>query len=80
VIISSTGKRGRTVTSDSPFKWRHFEGQIILLCVRWHLPYCLSYRDLEEMMAERGLDLDHTTIYGWVQQYAPQLEKRCRPY
>ncbi len=47
--------------SDSPFKWRHFEGQIILLCVRWYLRYCLSYRDLEEMMAERGLNLDHTT-------------------
>jgi transposase-like protein len=66
------------MTSDSPFKWRHFEGQIILLCVRWYLRYCLSYRDLEEMMAERGLNLDHTTIYRWVQQYAPELEKRCK--
>jgi transposase, IS6 family len=66
--------------SDSPFKWRHFEGQIILLCVRWYLRYCLSYRDLEEMMAERGLNLDHTTIYRWVQQYAPELEKRCKPH
>jgi high-affinity nickel-transport protein len=47
--------------SDTPFKWRHLEGQIILLCVRWYLRYCLSYRDLEEMMAERGLNLDHTT-------------------
>jgi transposase, IS6 family len=52
--------------SDTPFKWRHFEGPIILLCVRWYLRYCLSYRDLEEMMAERGLNLDHTTIYRWV--------------
>jgi transposase, IS6 family len=66
--------------SDSPFKWRHFEGQIILLCVRWYLRYCLSYRDLEEMMAERGLKVDHTTIYRWVQQYAPELEKRCKPH
>ena len=66
--------------SDSPFKWRHFEGQIILLCVRWYLRYCLSYRDLEEMMAERGLDLDHTTIYRWVQRYAPELEMRCKPH
>jgi transposase-like protein len=47
--------------SDTPFKWRHLEGQIILLCVRWYLRYCLSYRDLEEMMAEQGLNLDHTT-------------------
>jgi transposase-like protein len=66
--------------SDSPFKWHHFEGQIILLCVRWYLRYCLSYRDLEEMMAERGLHLDHTTIYRWVQQYAPELEQRCQPH
>jgi IS6 family transposase len=68
------------VTSDSPSMWRHFEDQIILLCVRWYLPYGLSYRDLEEMMAERGLDLDHTTIYRWVQKYAPELEKRCKPH
>jgi transposase, IS6 family len=66
--------------SDSPFKWRHFEDQIILLCMRWYLRYCLSYRDLEEMMAERGLNLDHTTIYRSVQQYAPELEKRCKPH
>jgi transposase-like protein len=64
----------------SPFKWRHFEAEIILLCVRWYLRYSLSYRDLEEMMLERGLHVDHTTIYRWVQKYAPELEKRCRPH
>src|SRR5689334_9597703 len=63
----------------NPFKWRHFEAAIILLCVRWYLRYSLSYRDLEEMMAERGLHVDHTTIYRWVQRYAPELEKRVRP-
>ena len=57
------------------FKWRHYQGEIILLCVRWYLRYALSYRDLEEMMRERGLSLDHTTIYRWVQAYAPELEK-----
>jgi IS6 family transposase len=62
-----------------PFKWHHFQAEIILLCVRWYLRYPLSYRDLEEMMAERGLHIDHTTIYRWVQCYAPELEKRCRP-
>jgi IS6 family transposase len=66
--------------SDSPFKWRHFEGQVILLCVCWYLRYCLNYRDLEEMMAERGLNVDHTTIYPWVQQYAPALEKRYKTH
>jgi len=68
------------MTPDNPFKWRHFEGQIILLCVRWYLRYGLSYRDLEEMMVEQGLGVDHTTIYRWVQSYAPELEKRCRPH
>ena len=68
------------MSNPSPFKWRHFEAEIILLCVRWYLRYALSYRDLEEMMLERGLQVDHTTIYRWVQRYAPELEKRCRPH
>ncbi len=54
------------------------EAEIILLCVRWYLRYSLSYRDLEELMLERGLHIDHTTIYRWVQRYAPELVKRCR--
>ena len=62
------------------FKWRHYESEIILLCVRWYLRYSLSYRDLEEMMNERGLSVDHTTIYRWVQAYAPELERRIRPH
>src|SRR5512134_575765 len=68
------------MTSANPFKWRHFEGEIILLCGRWYLRYALSYRDLEELMQERGLSVDHTTVYRWVQQYAPELDKRCRPH
>src|SRR5437764_3709797 len=66
--------------TSAPFKWRHFQAEIILLCFRWYLRYPLSYRDLEEMMLERGLHVDHTTIYRWVQHYAPELEKRCRPH
>src|SRR5437868_2350284 len=68
------------MSNANPFKWRHFEVEIILLCVRWYVRYSLSYRDLEEMMRERGLQVDHTTIYRWVQHYAPELEKRCRPH
>jgi transposase, IS6 family len=68
------------MTEQHPFKWRHFQADIILLCVRWYLRYSLSYRDLEEMMRERGLHVDHTKIYRWVQQYAPELERRCRPH
>ena len=63
-----------------PFKWRHFQEEIILLCVRWYLRYPLSYRNLEEMMLERGLTVDHTTVYRWVQAYAPELDKRARAY
>jgi transposase, IS6 family len=68
------------VAETDLFKWRHYESEIILLCVRWYLRYALSYRDLEEMMNERGLSVDHTTIYRWVQRYAPELEKRSRPH
>ncbi len=68
------------MSNPSPFKWRHFESEIILLCVRWYLRYALSYRDLQEMMRERGLHVDHTTIYRWVQRYAPELDKRSRPH
>jgi IS6 family transposase len=63
---------------QSPFKWRHFQSNIILFSVRWYLRYSLRYRGLEEMMRERGLTVDHTTIYRWVQHYAPELEKCCR--
>lgn len=68
------------MSHPSQFKWRHFEPEIILLCVRWYLRYSLSYRDLEEMLLEWGLHIDHTTIYRWVQHYAPELEHRCRPH
>lgn len=62
------------------FKWRHFQADIILLNVRWYCRYALSYRDLEEMMAERGIEVDHSTINRWVLKYAPELDKRIRPH
>jgi len=58
------------------FKGRHFEQEIIILCVRWYLRYKLSYRDLVEMMAERGLAVAHTTILRWVRRYTPEFDKR----
>jgi IS6 family transposase len=61
----------------NPFKGRHFERHIILWAVRW---YCNSYREPQEMLAERGGNVDHTTIYRWVQPYAPEMEKRLRGY
>ncbi len=66
--------------TSTPFKWRHYQAEIILLCVRWYLRYALSYRDLEEMMRERGLWVDHTTIFRWVQHYTPEIDKRSRPH
>jgi hypothetical protein len=51
---------------------------IIVCAVRWYLRYSLSYRDVEELVTERGLSVDHTTMWRWVQQYAPELNQRCR--
>ncbi len=62
------------------FKWKHYEPEIILWGVRWYCRYAISYRDLKEMMEERGLEISHTTPYRWVQQYAPEIDKRTRPY
>jgi IS6 family transposase len=64
----------------SAFKWRHFAGQVILWAVRWYCRYGISYRDLEEMLRERGVEVDHTTLYRWVQRYAPELQKRLAWY
>ena len=58
------------------FAGRHFDRDLIILCVRWYLRYKLSFRDLVEIMSERGLRLSHTTIMRWVQRYAPEFEKR----
>ena len=62
------------------FSGRHFPRDIILWAVRWYCRYGVSYRDLEEMMTERGVPVDHTTIYRWVQKYAPELDKQTRWY
>src|SRR5262249_58142525 len=66
--------------STKLFTGRHFNYEIIILCVRWYVTYKLSYRDLTEMMAERQLDVAHTTIMRWVYRYMPEFEKRWRRY
>ncbi len=60
------------------FKWRHLQGEVILWAVRWYCRYGVSYRDLEQMMGESGVPVDHSTIYRWVQRYAPEIEKQLR--
>jgi transposase, IS6 family len=62
------------------FKWRQTAPALILCAVRWYLRYSLSLRDVEELLAERGLAADHTTIWRWVQRYGPELERRLRRY
>src|ERR1700761_8060205 len=60
------------------FKWRQFEPEVILMAVGWYLRFSLSYRDVEELLAERGLSVDHVTVWRWVQRYAPELDQRLR--
>ena len=60
------------------FKGRQFTAEVILWAVRWYLMFPISYRDLELMLADRGVMVDHTTVFRWIQAYAPQLEKRIR--
>ena len=57
------------VQGPAIFKWRHFAPEVILCAVRWYLRYSLSYREVEELLVERGLEIDHTTVWRWVQRY-----------
>ncbi len=67
-----------TMTKPVDFKWKHYEMEMILLAVRWYPRYSLSYRDLVEMMEERGLSIAHATIMRWVHRYGLDLDKRVR--
>src|SRR4051794_41678930 len=62
------------------FKGRQFTAEVILWAVRWYLMFPISYRDLELMLQDRGVEVDHTTIFRWIQAYAPELEKWIRPH
>src|SRR6185295_5658894 len=66
--------------STSLFKGRHFDREVVVLCVRWYLSFKLSYRDLVAMMDERDIELAHTTILRWVQHYSPEFEKRRKRF
>ncbi len=73
---ATQGRQTAMLSVDDLFKGRHFDREIIVLCVRWYLRYKLSFRDLVEMMAERELSLAHTTIMRWIQRYVQEFEKR----
>src|SRR5436309_5213714 len=66
--------------SKTDFRGRHFEAALILQTVSWYLRYPLSYRDIEELFLERGLEVDHSTLNRWVLAYAPLIEKRLRTF
>src|SRR5436309_2178066 len=65
-------------TRPAIFKWRQTEPGVILCGVRWYLRYALSLRNVEELLEERGLEADHTTVWRWVQRYGPELEQDHR--
>ena len=73
-------QRAARVRQDQSFKGRQFTAEVILWAVRWYLMFPISYRDLELMLLDRGVDVDHTTIFRWIQAYAAELEKRIRPH
>src|ERR1043165_9228236 len=68
------------ITPTNPFKGRQFSGEVILLCVRWYLRYPLAYQHVSEILAERGIEVDASCIWRWVQAYAPEINRRCRPH
>jgi transposase-like protein len=68
------------VVKGQAFKGRQFAAEVILWAMRWYLMFPISYRDLEFMLQDRGVSVDHTTIFRWIQTYAAELEKRVRPH
>src|ERR1700694_5673396 len=73
-------RRRRPVeVAPSGFAGFRFPAEVILLAVRWYLRFGVSYRDLEELLAERGVEVDHVTLYRWVQRFTPQLVDAARP-
>ena len=70
---------GHDPVPASEFDGFRFPPEIIVLAVRWYLRYGLSYRDIEELLAERGVDVDDVTIYRWVQRFTPLVIEAARP-
>src|SRR6202023_3999552 len=68
------------VRQDRPFKGRQFADEVILWAVRWYLMFPISYRDLMLMLLDRGVEVDHSTIFRLIQAYSAELEKRIRPH
>ena len=79
MILSAIAAKLKRRSKDD-FKGRHFEAGLIVQVVSWYLRHPLSYRDIEELLLERGLEVDHSTVNRWVLAYAPLIERRLRPF
>src|SRR3954452_11987081 len=79
MILSAIAEKLKRRSKDD-FKGRHFEATLIIQAVSWHLRYPLSYRDIEELLLERGLEVEHSTLNLWVLAYAPLIESRLRTF
>ena len=66
------------MTTARAFRGFRFPAEVILRAVRWYLAFPVSHRDLEAMLADRGVAVDHVSLYRWVQRFAPELERRMR--
>jgi transposase, IS6 family len=73
-------RQAAQVRQDQSVKGRQFTAEVILWAVRWYLMFPIGYRDLELMQLDRGIEVDHTTLFHWSQAYAVELEKRIRPH
>jgi transposase, IS6 family len=71
-------KLSSSSSSSAPAGYR-FPGEVIAVAVRWYLRYGLSYRAVEELLAERGITVDHVTVYRWVQTFTPEFIDAARP-
>ena len=74
-----SGRRRVAVAEQSAFVGFRFPSEVIVVAIRWYLRYGLSYRDVEELLAERGIEVDHVSIYRWVQRFTPEFAKAARP-
>ena len=79
MILSAIASKLKRRSKDD-FKGRHFEAGLIVQAVSWYLRYPLSYRGIEELLLERGLEVDHSTVNRWVLAYAPLVERRLQPF
>src|SRR5437899_1324472 len=73
-----TARRRSCLPPTSAFAGFRFPAEVIVVAVRWYLRYGLSYRDVEELLVERGIDVDHVTVFRWVQRYTPLLTDAAR--